>query len=90
MSEYTLSSAAGPEAHLARAELFEAVNRALDHLPPRESAALWMRVYHQETYVAIASRLGVSYQVALLLVARAIRRLRHPSRSRPLAALRWP
>jgi len=69
--------------------LRDEVARALERLPPREVRALRMRFGLDGrpplTLKEMGDRMGVTRERARQIVARALRRLRHPCRSRDLA-----
>jgi RNA polymerase primary sigma factor len=69
--------------------LREAVARALALLPDRERAVIVMRYGLEDdearTYEQVGKKLGVSRERARQIEAKALRRLRHPTRAKWLA-----
>lgn len=69
-------SAEGALERAAAAELMARVAAAIEQLPPRQAAALHLRVTEQMPYEELAGVLGLTPQSARVIVTRARRRLR--------------
>jgi RNA polymerase primary sigma factor len=85
------SSAISPEAAMALADLREKTSEMLKHLSPREDKVLTLRFGLDDgvemTLEEIGSTFGVTRERIRQIEAKALRKLRHPSRSRKLRNL---
>lgn len=80
-----------PAALAEQSELRETVFAAVERLPERERALIWMYYHHHLSFRAIAERLGVSESRACQIHAQALRHLRQAARQTPaLAAFQQP
>lgn len=85
----------GPEARLSTLKLRQAVRAALRTLTPREQTVLARRFglepfADEATLHAVGTVLGLSVERIRQIEAKALRKLRHPYRSRPLRAWTRP
>ncbi len=85
------SSAVSPEAAMALADLREKTAEMLKHLSPREDKVLTLRFGLEDgvemTLEEIGSAFGITRERIRQIEAKALRKLRHPSRSRKLRNL---
>ena len=66
----------GPDAELERVEMRDVLDRAMEHLTPRERAIMAMRFYEQMSQSEIAKRLGISQMHVSRLQRAALEQLR--------------
>ncbi len=66
----------GPDAELERVEMRDVLDRAMEHLTPRERAIMAMRFYEQMSQSEIARRLGISQMHVSRLQRAALEQLR--------------
>ena len=64
------------DAELDRVEMRDLLNRAMEHLTPRERAIMAMRFYEQMSQSEIARRLGISQMHVSRLQRAALEQLR--------------
>jgi RNA polymerase sigma-B factor len=65
-----------PDPELDRVEMRDVLNRAMEHLTPRERAIMAMRFYEQMSQSEIARRLGISQMHVSRLQRAALEQLR--------------
>ncbi len=66
----------GPDVELERVEMRDVLDRAMEHLTPRERAIMAMRFYEQMSQSEIAKRLGISQMHVSRLQRAALEQLR--------------
>jgi RNA polymerase sigma-B factor len=66
----------GPDVDLERVEMRDVLDRAMEHLTPRERAIMAMRFYEQMSQSEIARRLGISQMHVSRLQRAALEQLR--------------
>ena len=66
----------GPDTELERVEMRDVLDRAMEHLTPRERAIMAMRFYEQMSQSEIAKRLGISQMHVSRLQRAALEQLR--------------
>lgn len=77
---------ASPEEVFEEREFIEKLDEMLDTLPGKEAEVLRMRFFEDKTAEEIAAKVGYSPKYINQVENRALRHMRHPSRSRPLKA----
>lgn len=85
LGAFTLEAAAGPQEGAERRERAQALRRALRDLPPLQAEAVRLRVVEELTFAEIGRRFELTAERATMLVAKGLRRLRHPCRARSFA-----
>ena len=65
----------------------DAIEKVLKTLPAREQAVIQRRYWEEKTYQEIGEELRISRSRVQQIEVKALRRLRHPSRSRQLAEI---
>ena len=82
-----LASGQGTEEMAQKVLTTKAVADALKELTPREQGIIQARFFDGETLEEIGNRQGVGKERIRTIEAKALRKLKHPSRSKPLRGL---
>jgi RNA polymerase primary sigma factor len=84
MGDHSRLGAEGAEALLDEAQLRDLIERTLLTLTPREETAVKLRFFENMTYQDIGRHFRTSNIRARLILDKALRKLRHPTRARAL------